>query len=175
MEYKRPDINAMFTANTAVHGEVVNIVIKGRSVPMRVTVKLRKESDDTDYSLVNNEHIEPQGHPSDCQQRTYSVRTGRYIDVLVKNLHDAPIEMRSLWFDDHADHDAAVVTMQPQSEHTLPMQLRMEAHENKNGWRLFFADAPGVRLVLVFKRDEDGEQTIRELLFAMQKVVDAYK
>jgi hypothetical protein len=30
------------------------------------------------------------------------------------------------------------------------------------------------RLVLVFERDADGEETIRELLFAMKKVVDAY-
>lgn len=174
MEYKIPDINAMFTANTAVHGEVVSIVIGGRPVPLKVTVKLRKEADDTAYSLVNNEHIEAEGDRDDCQQRTYSVRTGRYIDVLVKNLHDAPIEMRSAWFDDHDDHVGGVVTMQPQSEHTLPEQLRMEAHETNNGWRLYFAGAPGVRLALVFKR-VDGEETIRELLFAMQKVVDAYR
>jgi hypothetical protein len=175
MEYKRPDINAMFTANTAVHGEVVQIEIGGRKVPMKVTVKLRKESDDIAYSLVNNEHIEAQGDPSDCQQRTYTVRQGLYIEVLVKNLHDEPVQLRSTWCDDHETHAGVAVTMQPQSEHTLPMPLRLEAHETKNKWNLFFAGQPLARLVLVFIRNEDGEQTIRELLYAMQKVVDAYK
>jgi hypothetical protein len=58
MEYQRPDINAMFTANTAVHGEVVQIETAERKCPMKVTVKLRKGARDTAYSLVNNAHIE---------------------------------------------------------------------------------------------------------------------
>jgi hypothetical protein len=103
------------------------------------------------------------------------VRTVLHIDVVVKNLHDSPIELRCSWFDDHKTHAGGVVTMQAQEEYTLPMQLRMETHEKKNGWYLYFAGQAFARLVLVFNRDEDGEQTIGELLLAMQKVVDAYR
>jgi hypothetical protein len=174
MEHKREDVNAMFTANTAVRGEVVEIEIGGRKVPIRVTVKLRKDRRDAAYSLVNNACIEARDDGAGCQQRTYTVRQGLWIEVLVKNLGDAAVELRSSWCDDHLTHAGEAVTMQPQQEYTLPEPLRMEAHEKKNKWNLFFAQMPLARLVLVFERNEAGEQTIRELLLTMEKVVDAY-
>jgi hypothetical protein len=103
------------------------------------------------------------------------VRRGLWIEVLVKNLGGEAAELRHSWFDDAVTHVPAVaVTIEPQQEYTLPVPLQMEAHERKNGWNLYLERESVARLVLEFERDTDGEETIRELLHAMQKVVDAY-
>ncbi len=174
MDQERKDVNAMFTADTAVRGEVLEIEIGGRKVPFRVTVKLRKATRDTAYSLVNNAHIVAEDDGQGHQKRTYTVRKDLWIEVLVKNLGDAAVKLRSSWADDYDTHAGEAVTMQAQDEHTLPEPLQLRAHETSNKWNLFFDEKPLARLVLVFKRDADGEETIRELLYAMKKVVEAY-
>ena len=179
MAQNRDDVNAMFTADTAVRGEEVEFEMGGgRKVRMRVTVTLRKHERDAKYSLVNNAHIvaadDGQGG---CFTRTYTVRKNLWIRVVVKhlgNVGEAGVQLRSSWSDDHETHRAGEVTLQPQQEYTLPEPLQLRANETMNKWSLFFDEMPLARLVLVFKRDTDGEQTIVELLHAMQKVVDMY-
>jgi hypothetical protein len=147
----------------------------GRKVRMRVTVELRRNRRDQAYSLVNNAHIVATDDQAGHLWRTYRVRRGLWIEVLVKNLGGEAVDLRHSWFDDAVTHvPAVVVTIEPQKEYTLPVPLRMEAHERKNGWNLYLERESVARLVLVFERDADGEETIRELLFAMKKVVDAY-
>jgi hypothetical protein len=179
MAQTREDVNAMFTADTAVRGEEVEFAMGGgRRVRMRVTVTLRRHERDAAYSLVNNAHIvAADDGEGGCFWRTYTVRQGLWIRVVVKNLGnvgEAGVVLRSSWSDDHETHRAGEVTLQPQQEYTLPEPLQLRVHETQNKWNLFFDDMPLARLVLVFKRDADGEETIRELLFAMKKVVDAY-
>jgi hypothetical protein len=127
---------------------------------------------------VNNAHIEAADDgEGGCFTRTYTVRKNLWIRVVVKhlgNVGEAGVQLRSSWSDDHDTHRAGSVTLQPQEEYTLPEPLQLRADETQNKWSLFFDTMPLARLVLVFKRDADGEETIRELLFAMKKVVDAY-
>jgi len=169
------DINALFKANTAVHGEVLSIKRKGENLPIKVTVKVQKAQEDKDYSLVKNANISTGENSMGCQLRTYTVRQGLYIDVFVKNLHTTPIELRVSWFDDHQTRMEPSVTIKPQSEYKMPMQFRLEAHETKNDWNLFFNNAAFPMLILTFKRDENGEETIDELLNAMEKLVKTYR
>jgi hypothetical protein len=169
MSYSREDINALFKANTAVHGEVLNIKCKGQRLPIKVTVKLQKQRQDKDYSLVNYANIVADTEPTTgCPMRTYMVRKGLYINVLVKNLHDTPIQLDASYFDDHVDDHGSTsvdtVTIQPQSEHTIPVQFQLHPHENRNGWNLFFNGQSNPMLILIFQRDENGEETICELL-----------
>jgi hypothetical protein len=176
MSYTREDINALFKANTVVHGEVLDIKCKEESLPIKVTVKLQKQSRDKDYSLVNNANIEAGKDPSsECEMRTYTVRKGLYIYVLVKNLHTTPIELLASHFDDHGSTSVDPVTIQPQQEHTMPVPFILEVGESQNGWKLYFNGQSLPMLILIFKRDEHGEETINELLNAMEKIVDAYR
>jgi hypothetical protein len=176
MSYTREDINALFKANTAVHGEVLNIKCKGESLPIKVTVQLQKAPREKDYSLVNNSNISAGIDPeSGCPVRNYTVRKGLYIYVLVKNLHTTPIQLAASYFDDHGSTSVDSVTIQPQTEHTMPVPFVLEPHENQNGWKLYFNGQSLPMLILIFKRDEDGEETIDELLRAMERIVDAYR
>ncbi len=79
------------------------------------------------------------------------------------------------YFDDHESTTVDPVTIQPQTEHTMPVPFVLETHENQNGWKLYFNGQPDPMLILIFKRDEDGEETIDELLRAMERIVDAYR
>ena len=55
---------------------------------------------------------------------------------------------------------------QPKSEHTMPVPFQLLDNETINGWNLFFNDQSLPVLILTFKKDEKGEETICEHLDA---------
>jgi hypothetical protein len=175
MEYSRQDINAMFKADTAKHGEVLNIMTKGGTLRVKVTVKLQKQTTDKDYSLVSNRNIVAATDAGGCEIRTYTVREGRLINVFVKNLDEIPIQLAASHYDDHDTTTVDAVMIKPQSQHQMPVPFKLEPDDINEGWKLYFNGQTHPGLILIFGRDKNGEQSISELLCVMEKLLDAYK
>ena len=174
MSYNQEDINALFPANTTVQGEVLNIKVQGKIIPIKVTVKLYKDRDSKNYSLVNNNNIQTCTLQNGCHQQYFIVRQGRHIHVLLKNLHIEPIKLKAIWFIDQEKGVVDDVMIQPQSEYTLPLTLCLQQFDKMGSWKFHFNGQTSEDLVLMFEKD-DGEKTIEELLDAIKKLVKAYE